>query len=93
MFIRALGGVYADRMTGVIYPTFLDAVSAAMTIETRGTYSARPRDFSCPNQGPSKKAISSSASGSSAGSGSSRGSSSSSRFRARGITRDLCGAS
>ena len=36
MFIRALGRVYADKMIGVIYPTFLDAVCAAMTIETRG---------------------------------------------------------
>ena len=73
MFIRALGRVYADKMVGVIYLTFLDAVGAAMAIETRGTYSARPRDFSGPSQGPSKKAASSSASGSSAGSGSSGG--------------------
>ena len=42
MFIRALGGVFADKMVDVIYPTFLDAVGAAMAIETRGTYSARP---------------------------------------------------
>ncbi|KAL6189336.1 hypothetical protein ACLB2K_040725 [Fragaria x ananassa] len=61
-------------MVRVIYPTFLDTVGAAMAIETRGTYSARPRDFNCPSQGPSKKAASSSASGSSAGSGSSGGS-------------------
>ncbi|KAL6188373.1 hypothetical protein ACLB2K_039766 [Fragaria x ananassa] len=54
-------------MVRVIYRTFLDTVGAAIAIETRGTYSARPRDFSCPSQGPSKK----SASGSSAGSGSS----------------------
>ncbi|KAL6224949.1 hypothetical protein ACLB2K_003803 [Fragaria x ananassa] len=45
---------------------FLDAVTAAMAIETRRTYSARPRDFGGPSQGPSKRAASSSASGSSA---------------------------
>ncbi|KAL6210360.1 hypothetical protein ACLB2K_015593 [Fragaria x ananassa] len=49
MFIKALGGVYVDKMIGVIYLTFLDAVGAAMAIETRGTYSARPRDFSGPS--------------------------------------------
>ncbi|KAL6185437.1 hypothetical protein ACLB2K_041570 [Fragaria x ananassa] len=42
MFIEALSGVYADKMTSVIYLTFLDVVSAVMTIETSGTYSARP---------------------------------------------------
>ena len=89
MFIGALGGVYADRMTGVIYLTFLDAVSVAMAIETMETYSARLRDFSGPSQGPSKKAASSSVFGSFAGSGSSGGSSSSSRFRARGVIGDL----
>ncbi|KAL6185195.1 hypothetical protein ACLB2K_041329 [Fragaria x ananassa] len=87
MFIGALGGVYADKMIGVIYPTFLDAVGAAMVIERRGTYNAWPRDFNGPNQGPSNKAASSSASGSSAGSGSSGGSRSNSRFRARGRNR------
>ncbi|KAL6141398.1 hypothetical protein ACLB2K_059686 [Fragaria x ananassa] len=56
-------------------------VRAAMAIETRGTYRARPRDFSGPSQGPSKKAASSSASGSSAGSGSSGGSGYGSRGR------------
>ncbi|KAL6137053.1 hypothetical protein ACLB2K_062348 [Fragaria x ananassa] len=84
MFIGALGGVFAGKMVGVIYPTLLDAVGAAMTIETRGTFSARPRDFSGPSQGPSKKAASSSASGSLAGSGSSGGSGSGPRSRFRG---------
>ncbi|KAL6194388.1 hypothetical protein ACLB2K_035472 [Fragaria x ananassa] len=84
MFIRALGGVYGDKMTGVVYPTFLDAVGVAMAIETRRAYSARPRDFRGLSQGPSKKAASSSASGSSVGSGSSGGSSSNSSFRAMG---------
>ncbi|KAL6225659.1 hypothetical protein ACLB2K_004508 [Fragaria x ananassa] len=55
-----------------------------MAIETRGTYSARPRDFSGPIQGPSKKVASSFVFGSSAGSGSSGRSSSNSWFRARG---------
>ena len=87
MFIGALGGVYAGRMTGVIYPTFLNAVSAAMAIETRGTYSTRPQGFSGPSQGPSKKAASSSASRSSAGSGYSSGSSSGAWNRARGHFR------
>ena len=86
MFIGALGRVYVDKMTGVIYSTFLDAVSAAMAIKTRGTYSARSRDFSGPSQGPSKNDASSSASRSSAGSSSSGGSGSSSWVRARGIT-------
>ncbi|KAL6220143.1 hypothetical protein ACLB2K_007900 [Fragaria x ananassa] len=58
-----------------------------MAIETRGTYSAWPRDFSGPNQGPSKKAASSSASGSSAGSGSSGGSGYGPRSRNRGHFR------
>ncbi|KAL6188241.1 hypothetical protein ACLB2K_039634 [Fragaria x ananassa] len=62
MFVDALGGVFADKMVGVVYLTFLDAVGAAMAIETRGTYSARPRDFSGLSQGPSKNAASSSAS-------------------------------
>ncbi|KAL6194366.1 hypothetical protein ACLB2K_035450 [Fragaria x ananassa] len=35
MFIGALSGVYADRMTGVVYLNFLDVVGAAMVIETR----------------------------------------------------------
>ncbi|XP_004295405.1 PREDICTED: probable leucine-rich repeat receptor-like serine/threonine-protein kinase At3g14840-like [Fragaria vesca subsp. vesca] len=87
MFIGALSGVYADKMTGVVYLTFMDAISAAMAIETMRTHGARPRDFSGPSQGPSKKAASSSASGSLAGSGSSGGSSSSSRFRVRGRHR------
>ena len=60
---------------------FLDAVTAAMAIETRRTYSARPRDFGGPSQGPSKRAASSSTSGSSAGSGSSGGSGSGPRSR------------
>ncbi|KAL6196912.1 hypothetical protein ACLB2K_032525 [Fragaria x ananassa] len=63
-------------MIGVIYLIFLDVVSAAMAIETKGIYSAQPRDFGGPSQGPSKKAASSSTSGSSAGSGYSSGSSS-----------------
>ncbi|KAL6179150.1 hypothetical protein ACLB2K_050666 [Fragaria x ananassa] len=42
MFIGALRGVYADKMIGIIYLTFLDVVGAAMAIKTRGTYSARP---------------------------------------------------
>ncbi|KAL6185554.1 hypothetical protein ACLB2K_041686 [Fragaria x ananassa] len=63
MFVGDLGGVYADKMVGGIYPTFLDAVTAAMAIETRRTFSARPRDFGGPSQGPSKKAASSSVSG------------------------------
>ena len=54
MYVDALGGVFANKMVGVVYLTFLDAVGAAMAIETKGTYSARPRDFSGPNQGPSK---------------------------------------
>ncbi|KAL6185465.1 hypothetical protein ACLB2K_041598 [Fragaria x ananassa] len=58
-----------------------------MVIETKGTYSAQPQDFSVPSQGPSKKAASSSAFGSSAGSGSSGGSSSSSWFKDRGHNR------
>ena len=87
MFVGALGGVYADKMVGGIYPTFLDAVTAAMAIETRRTFSARPRDFRGPSQGPSKKAASSSASGSSAGSGSSGGSGSGSRNRFGGRFR------
>ncbi|KAL6211965.1 hypothetical protein ACLB2K_017188 [Fragaria x ananassa] len=87
MFIGALDGVFVDKIVGVIYPTFLDAVGAAMAIETRGTYSARPRDFSGPSQGPSRKAASSSASGSSAGSGSGGGSGSGSRNRFRGLFR------
>ncbi|KAL6219845.1 hypothetical protein ACLB2K_007604 [Fragaria x ananassa] len=87
MFVGALGGVYADKMVGGIYPTFLDAVTAAMAIETRRTFSARPRDFGGPSQGPSKKAASSSASGSSAGSGSSGGSGSGSRGRFGGRFR------
>ncbi|KAL6219889.1 hypothetical protein ACLB2K_007648 [Fragaria x ananassa] len=66
MFIEALGRVYVDKMTGVIYPTFLDAVSAAMAIETRRTYNARSRYFSGPSQGPSKNDASTSASRSSA---------------------------
>ncbi|KAL6141218.1 hypothetical protein ACLB2K_059508 [Fragaria x ananassa] len=86
MFIRALGGVYADKMTDVIYPTFLDAVSAAMAIETMRTHGVRSLDYSGPSQGPFKKATSSSASGSSTGSGSSGGLSSSSRIRARGFS-------
>ncbi|KAL6176529.1 hypothetical protein ACLB2K_053162 [Fragaria x ananassa] len=49
MFIEALGRVFADKMVGVVYLTFLDAVGAAMAIETRGTYSARPRDFNGPS--------------------------------------------
>ncbi|KAL6195682.1 hypothetical protein ACLB2K_031300 [Fragaria x ananassa] len=69
MFVDTLGGVFADKIVGAVYPTFLDAVGAAMAIETRGTYRTRPQDFSGPSQGPSKKAASSSASGSSAGSG------------------------
>ena len=84
MFIRALGGVFADKMISVINPTFLDAVGAAMATETRGTYSAWPQDFSGPSQGPSKKAASSSTSGSSAGSGSSGGSGYGPRSRTRG---------
>ena len=87
IFIGAFGGVYADKMTDVIYLTFLDAVSAAMAIETRGTYSARLRDFSGPSQGSSKKAASSSASRSSAGSGSSIGSGSGPQSRIRGRFR------
>ena len=87
MFVGALGGVYADKMVGGIYPTFLDAVTAAMAIKTRRTFSARPRDFGGPSQGPSKKAASSSASGSSAGSGSSGGSGSGSRGRFGGRFR------
>ncbi|KAL6219787.1 hypothetical protein ACLB2K_007546 [Fragaria x ananassa] len=38
MFVGALGGVYADKMVGGIYLTFLDAVTAAMAIETRRTF-------------------------------------------------------
>ncbi|KAL6228326.1 hypothetical protein ACLB2K_002277 [Fragaria x ananassa] len=87
MFVGALGGVFADKMVGGIYPTFLDAVTAAMAIETRRTFSARPRDFGGPSQGPSKKTASSSASGSSAGSGSSGGSGSGSRDRFGGRFR------
>ncbi|KAL6221090.1 hypothetical protein ACLB2K_008842 [Fragaria x ananassa] len=49
MFVGALGGVYADKMVGGIYPTFLDVVTAAMVIETRRTFSARPRDFGGPS--------------------------------------------
>ncbi|KAL6220535.1 hypothetical protein ACLB2K_008291 [Fragaria x ananassa] len=87
MFVDALGGVFADKMVGVVYPTFLDAVGAAMAIETRGTYNARPRDFSGPSQGPSKEAASLSASGSSAGSGSNRGSGYGPRSRNKGHFR------
>ncbi|XP_004292503.1 PREDICTED: probable F-actin-capping protein subunit beta [Fragaria vesca subsp. vesca] len=83
MFIGALSGVYAGRMTGVVYPTFLDAVGATMAIETKRAYSARPRDFNGPSQGPSKKAASSSISRSSASSGHSSGSSSGARNRAK----------
>ncbi|KAL6184962.1 hypothetical protein ACLB2K_041097 [Fragaria x ananassa] len=50
MFVDPLGGVFANKMVGAVYPTFLDAVGAAMAIETRGTYRAQPRDFSGPSQ-------------------------------------------
>ena len=62
MFVDALGGVFADKMVGAVYPTFLDAVGAAMAIKTRGMFSARPRDFNGLSHGPSKKAASSFAS-------------------------------
>lgn len=87
MFIGAFSGVYTDRMIGVLYPTFLDAVGAGMAIETRRAYSFRPQDFSGPSLGTSKKAVSSSASRSLASSGYSSGSSSGDWNRARGCFR------
>ncbi|KAL6125603.1 hypothetical protein ACLB2K_073659 [Fragaria x ananassa] len=79
--------LFLDKLIGVIFLTFLDTVGAAMAIEIRGTYSARPRDFSGPSQGPSKKAASSSAFGSSAGIGSSGGPGYGPRSRNRGRFR------
>ncbi|KAL6191501.1 hypothetical protein ACLB2K_037891 [Fragaria x ananassa] len=66
MFIGGLSGVYAEKMTGVVYLTFVDGVGAAIAIETQRSLGNRSRDSDGPSQGPSKKDASSSASRSSA---------------------------